>query len=50
LIYGDTERSAALRHELPVAIADPVLFGIVDGRRHVITNVIDRGQIAGGGR
>ncbi len=34
LIYGDTERNAALRHELPLAIGDPLLFGIVDGRRH----------------
>jgi Xaa-Pro aminopeptidase len=46
LIYGDTERSAALRHELPLAIADPLLFGIVDGRRHVMTNVIERAGIA----
>ena len=46
LIYGDTERNAALRHELPLAIVDPLLFGIVDGRRHVMTNVIDRAGIA----
>jgi hypothetical protein len=31
LIYGDTECNAALRHELPLAIGDPLLFGIVDG-------------------
>jgi Xaa-Pro aminopeptidase len=46
LIWGDTERSATLRHELPVPLADPVLFAIVDGHRHVMTNVIDRGPIA----
>ena len=46
LIYGDTERNAALRHELPLAIVDPLLFGIVDGRRHVMTNVIERAGIA----
>jgi hypothetical protein len=26
LIYGDTERSATLRHEVPVAIGDPFLL------------------------
>jgi Xaa-Pro aminopeptidase len=46
LIYGDTERSAALRHELPLAIGDPLLFGIVDGRRHVMTSIIERERIA----
>jgi hypothetical protein len=24
LLYGDTERSAALRHEIPIAIIDPL--------------------------
>jgi Xaa-Pro aminopeptidase len=46
LIYGDTERSATLRHELPLAIVDPLLFGIVDGRRHVMTSVLERDRIA----
>jgi Xaa-Pro aminopeptidase len=46
LIYGDTERNAALRHELPLAIGDPLLFGIVDGRRHVMTSVLERDRIA----
>jgi hypothetical protein len=35
LFYGDTARSAAMRHELRVAIGDPFLLGIVDGRLHV---------------
>lgn len=46
LIYGDTERSATLRHELPLAIGDPLLFGIVDGRRHIMTSIIERERIA----
>ena len=33
LIYGDTERNAALRHELPIAIGDPFLFGVVEAGR-----------------
>jgi hypothetical protein len=32
LFYGDTERSAAMRHELPVSIGDPFLLGIVGGQ------------------
>jgi hypothetical protein len=37
LFHGDSVRSAALRHELPVAIGDPFLLGIVDGRLHVMS-------------
>ena len=29
LIYGDTERSPTMRHEIPLAIGDPFLY--VDG-------------------
>ena len=32
LLYGDTERNAALRHEVPIVVIDPFLFGVVDGR------------------
>ncbi len=46
LIYGDTERSAALRHELPIAIGDPFLFGLVDGRPHVMASSLERERIA----
>jgi Xaa-Pro aminopeptidase len=46
LIYGDTERSAALRHELPLSIIDPLLFAIVDGHRHVMTSILERERIA----
>ena len=33
LIHGDTHRSAALRHELPLGIADPFSYFEIDGRR-----------------
>ena len=46
LFFGDSERSAALRHELPVAIGDPFLLGIVDGRLHVMSNSLERERIA----
>jgi Xaa-Pro aminopeptidase len=46
LFYGDSERSAAMRHELPVSIGDPFLLGIVGGRLHVMTNMLERGRVA----
>lgn len=45
LLFGDTERSAALRHEIPLAIIDPLLFAEVDGRRVVLTSVLERAQV-----
>jgi Xaa-Pro aminopeptidase len=46
LLFGDTERSAALRHEVPIAIMDPFLFAEVDGRRVVLTTLLERERIA----
>jgi Xaa-Pro aminopeptidase len=46
LFHGDTERSAAMRHELPVSIGDPFLLGIVGGRMHVMTSSLERSRIA----
>jgi Xaa-Pro aminopeptidase len=46
LFYGSTTRSAAMRHELPVAMIDPVLLGIVDGRLHVMTSALERRRLA----
>ena len=45
LIYGDTERSPELRHEVPVAIGDPILYMERDGRRIVLTNVLERNRV-----
>src|SRR5215468_911834 len=45
LLAGDTERSAALRHEIPVPIGDPLLFGEVDGRRYVLTTRLESDRI-----
>ncbi len=36
LIYGDTIRSPEARHEVPVAIPDPILYIERDGQRHVL--------------
>jgi Xaa-Pro aminopeptidase len=46
LIYGDTERSPALRHELPLAIGDAFLYLEADGRRAVLTNALEESRIA----
>jgi Xaa-Pro aminopeptidase len=46
LIYGDTERSAALRHEVPLAIGDPFLFIQNGGAPTILTNVLESERIA----
>jgi Xaa-Pro aminopeptidase len=46
LVYGDTERSPTLRHEVPVAIGDPFLYLEADGRKVVLTNALERDRIA----
>jgi Xaa-Pro aminopeptidase len=46
LLYGDTERSPALRHEIPIAIIDPFLYAEVDGRSFVMVNSIERARVA----
>ena len=45
LLAGDTERSAALRHEIPVPISDPLLFADVDGRRYILTTRLERDRV-----
>ena len=46
LFHGDTERSAAMRHELPVSIGDSFLLGIVAGRMHVMASTLESTRIA----
>jgi Xaa-Pro aminopeptidase len=45
LLHGDTERSAAVRHEVPIAIIDPILFAEADGRRYVLTSHLEADRI-----
>jgi hypothetical protein len=45
LLWGGTVRSAALRHEIPLAIVDPLLFAEVDGRRVVLTSWLERDRV-----
>jgi Xaa-Pro aminopeptidase len=46
LIYGNTETSPALRHEVPLAISDPFLYLETEGRRAVLTNALEDARIA----
>ncbi len=46
LIWGDTESSPALRHEVPADIGDPFLYLESNGRRVVVTNALEEGRIA----
>ena len=46
LIYADTERSPAMRHEIPIAIGDPFLYVEREGRRVVLTNTLERDRLA----
>src|SRR5689334_14840076 len=46
ILFADTQRSAAMRHEVPLSIPDPFLFVGTDGRRAVLTNMLERDRIA----
>src|SRR5665213_1505812 len=46
LLFGDTESSPAMRHEVPLAIGDSFMFADIDGRRAVLTSSLERSRIA----
>jgi Xaa-Pro aminopeptidase len=46
LICGDTLRSPELRHEVPLGIGDQFLYLETNGRRAVLTNVLEVDRIA----
>ena len=45
LIHGDTHRSAALRHELPLGIADPFSYFEIDGRRVAVISSMEADRV-----
>jgi Xaa-Pro aminopeptidase len=51
VIFGDTVRSAEMRHEIALLVPDPLLYAEVGGRRHAIANSLEvpRLQALGGG-
>jgi Xaa-Pro aminopeptidase len=46
LLHGDTVRSPALRHEVPLAIIDPFTYLEADGRPTILTNALEPERIA----
>jgi Xaa-Pro aminopeptidase len=46
LLYGDTEHSAALRHEVPVAIIDPFLYAELDGSTWIMSSSLESRRLA----
>ena len=46
MLFGDTERSAALRHEIPTTIIDSLLWVEIDGRPVVLTSQLEHARIA----
>ena len=46
LLYGDTIRYPALRHEVPLEIMDPLLFVARDGRALVMTSQLEAARIS----
>ena len=45
-LYSDTERSAALRHELPITIADPFGYAEVGGKATILISSLDQARAA----
>src|SRR4051794_21630260 len=45
LIYGDTVRSPALRHEIPLSIVDPFLYLESNGTRAVLASSLELPRI-----
>jgi Xaa-Pro aminopeptidase len=46
LLYGDTVRYPALRHEVPLAIIDPLLLAVRDdGRTQILTSSLEAARI-----
>jgi Xaa-Pro aminopeptidase len=46
LLYGDTIRNPALRHEVPIAIMDPFLYAELEGRPHLLASGLERERLA----
>jgi Xaa-Pro aminopeptidase len=46
LLYGDCERSAAMRHEVPVGVGDAFLLAEIGGQTYVMVNRLESERIA----
>ncbi len=45
LIYADTVRSPAMRHEVPILVPDPFLYVERDGARHTVSTSFEVDRI-----
>ncbi|HVU79634.1 MAG TPA: Xaa-Pro peptidase family protein [Gaiellaceae bacterium] len=45
LMFADTVRSPELRHEIPHTVADPFLYGEVDGRRFAVIRSLEAARM-----
>ena len=46
LLYGDTVRSPALRHEVPISVIDPFLYAEVGGRVAILSWSLEAARLA----
>ncbi|MGZ4289846.1 MAG: M24 family metallopeptidase [Gaiellaceae bacterium] len=46
LIYADTFRSPELRHEVPLGVPDPILYGERNGAKHIVTHSMEAPRLA----
>jgi Xaa-Pro aminopeptidase len=46
LMFADTVRNPELRHEIPHAVADPFLYGEVDGRRFTVIRSLEAARMS----
>jgi Xaa-Pro aminopeptidase len=47
LVYADSIRSPEMRHEVPIAVPDPFLYGESGGRRHVFVHSMEGARMRG---
>ena len=45
LLYGDTVRYPAIRHEIPLEIIDPLLVAVENGRTSILTSSLESARI-----
>lgn len=45
-LYADTERSAAMRHEVPIGVPDPFGYAEVGGKVYIYTSSLEQERIA----
>jgi len=46
LIYGDSFRSADMRHAVPLGVPDPFLYAEQNGTRHVVANSMEAARLS----